>query len=197
MRKSWDFHVYKDKLSFYWWGMSLQKSWDFLDSLETEKASTRQRVEITTLWTGLGTGGKAESYMQHVDWTEKVPPGFRLWRWRLEWKGRDAKARGVAMKRKHEWGDHNKCLYATWPWSSSLPSLSLSLLICTTGNNRAVIRVQQISICRAVCGSTEGALRMLGKHNMLGLFLGQAWRGSQTWAALSAKVSWAEILQML
>ena len=49
-----------------------------MDLPETEKASTRQRVEIITLLTGLGTdwGGSILAVTHRLD--KKIPPEIRL-----------------------------------------------------------------------------------------------------------------------
>ena len=119
-------------------------------------------------WVGNWWGGSILAVTRRLD--KKIPPEIRLWKWWLEWNGRDGKAREMAVKRKHQWGDYNEGPFAMWPWSSSLLSLFLSFLICTTESNRVVIRIQQISICSAVCDCTKWALKELGKCSVLGLF---------------------------
>ena len=148
------------------------------------KAKGRNNYSVN--WAGNWWGGSILAVTCRLD--KKIPPEIRLWKWWLGWKGRDGKAREMAVKRKHQWGEYNKCLFAMWPWSRSLLSLFLSFLICTTESNRVVIRIQQISICSEVCDCTKRALKVLRKCSMLGLFPGQAWRRSQRWAALSVKV---------
>ena len=99
-RKWWEFHVYKEKLSSYCSGMSLEKSWVLLDSLGSKEVSTRQRVEIPTLWAVLGTAGKAVAWMEHVSCTEKIPPETRWWKWQLEGEGRGGKGQRSCCEEK-------------------------------------------------------------------------------------------------
>lgn len=96
MKRSWEFHVDKEKWSSYSSGLSLGKSWVLLDSLVTKKVSTRQRVEIITLWAVLVTAGKAVPWCntwaaqkrsqqddENESWSEREKverPGELLWR---------------------------------------------------------------------------------------------------------------------
>lgn len=134
--------VFVEKLRF----LGLTWNWKSFN-----KAKGRNNYSVN--WAGNWWGGRILAVTRRLD--KKIPPEIRLWKWWLGWKGRDGKAREMAAKRKHQWGEYNKCLFAMWPWSTSLLSLFLSFLICTTESNRVVIRIQQISICSAVCDCTK------------------------------------------
>lgn len=64
-----------------------------------------------------------------------------------------------------------------WPGSSFLSYLPLCFLICTTGNNRVFIRISELIIVELLV-YTEWTSKILVKHNMLVLFLDQAWKCS-------------------
>lgn len=132
--------VFVEKLRF----LGLTWNWESFN-----KAKGRNNYSVN--WARNWWGGSILAVTHRLD--KKIPQEIRLWKWR------DGKAREMAVKRKHQWGEYNKCLFAMWPWSTFLLSLFLSFLICTIESNRAVVRIQQISICSEVCDCTKRELK--------------------------------------